>query len=287
MPSSNVGGFLIAFSSHYLTSPTTRFQVVSKAERTAALHGLTQHSTQVQIRFFIAVLQQMARADPMATLLSLAVGGSMQSQTEAKLASMDLKSPGLKSNVPSSPSARTFNTSATNRQSLAFDSSSSSSSPDSTNSVGNPRDVAATLAQQRTRLKAASNAAHRIPAPALASSGAGERGTWAGVSSLGQDTERDSSPTDLTVETMSSRPQSTVFSSPAFRSSRFDGGITSLDSLSPAMSNSWASMVNTPLLHMFQKPSSSAVNNNNNNATSHGQTVDFATAKLKRPVRRG
>ena len=36
-------------------------------------------------------------------------------------------------------------------------------------------------------------------------------------------------------------------------------------------------MVNTPLLHMFQKPSSSAVNKNN--ATSHGQADDLATAK--------
>ena len=87
----------------------------------------------------------------------------------------------------------------------------------------------------------------------------------------------------MTVKTRSSRPQSTDFSalsgSPAFRSPRPDG-VSSLDGLSPAMGDSWASMVNTPLLPMFQKPSSSAVNNNNNNATSHGQTVDLATAKL-------
>ena len=214
----------------------------------------------------------------MTALVSLADGGSMLTQMEAKLASMDLKSPGLNSNVPSSPSARTFNTSATNRQSLAFDSSPSSLSPGSTNSVGNPSDVAATLAQQRAKLKAASNTAHSIPAPALASSCAGERGTWAGVSSLGQDTERGSSPTDMTVETRSSRPPSTDFSSPAFRSLRLDGDVASLDGLSPAMSDSWASIMNTPLLPMFLKPSSSAVNTNN--ATSHGQTVDLATTKL-------
>ena len=283
MPSSNVSSFLVLSLSHDLTSlTTTGFKVLSEAERTAALYSLLQHSTQVQIRFFITVLQQMARADPMTALLSPAVGGSMQSQMEAKLASMNLKSPGLKSNMPSSPSARTFNTSATNRQSLAFDSSSSFLSPDSANSVGNPSDAAATLAQQRAKLKAASNAAHRISAPALASSG-GERGTWAGVSSLGQVAERDNSPTlDMTVETRSSRPQSTDFSalsgSPAFRSPRPDG-VSSLDGLSPAMGDSWASMVNTPLLPMFQKPSSSSVNNNNN-TSSIGQTVDLATAKL-------
>lgn len=51
------------------------FRVLSEAERTAALYSLLQHSTQVQIRFFITVLQQMARADPMTALLSPAVGG--------------------------------------------------------------------------------------------------------------------------------------------------------------------------------------------------------------------
>ena len=104
MPSSNVGSFLIVFSSHGFTSPTG-FKVLSEAERIAALCSLLQHSTQVQIRFFITVLQQMARADPMTVLLSPAVGGSMQSQMETELASMYLMSPRLKSNMPSSPSA--------------------------------------------------------------------------------------------------------------------------------------------------------------------------------------
>jgi len=40
------------------------FRVLSEAERTAALYSLLQSSTQVQIRFFITVLQQMARCDP-------------------------------------------------------------------------------------------------------------------------------------------------------------------------------------------------------------------------------
>ncbi|KAH8994171.1 hypothetical protein EDB86DRAFT_2927456 [Lactarius hatsudake] len=64
----------------------------------------------------------MARADPMTALLSPAVGDSMQSQMEAKL---NLKSPGLKSTMPGFPSSHAFNTSATNRQSLALDTSSS------------------------------------------------------------------------------------------------------------------------------------------------------------------
>ncbi|KAH8994156.1 hypothetical protein EDB86DRAFT_3078362 [Lactarius hatsudake] len=227
------------------------FKVLSEAERTAALYSLLQHSTQVQICFFITVLQQMARADSMTALLSPA------------------------STMPGSPSARTFNTSATNRQSLAFDSSSSFLSPDTANTVGNPSDAAATLAQQRAKLKAAGNAAHRISASALASSG--ERGTWAGV--LGQVAERDNSPTqEISMEPRSSRPQSTDFSGlsagSAFRSPRADGGTApgGLDGLSPAVGDSWASMVNTPLLPMFQKTSSDNSNN--------GQAVDLAAADL-------
>ncbi|KIL53793.1 hypothetical protein M378DRAFT_28858 [Amanita muscaria Koide BX008] len=52
------------------------------------LYSLLQHYTQVQIRLFITVLQQLAGSDPMMALLSLAMGGSMQSQMEAKLASI-------------------------------------------------------------------------------------------------------------------------------------------------------------------------------------------------------
>jgi SAM domain (Sterile alpha motif) len=236
----------------------------------------------VQIRFFITVLQQMARADPMTALLSPAVGGSMQSQMEAKLASMSLKSPGLKSTMPSSPSTRNFGSSANpNRQSLVFDSTSSFLSPDTANGVSSSADAAATLAQQRAKLKA-SNAAHRISAPALASS-AGERATWAAASSLGQVAERDNSPTqEITIEPKSSRPQSTDFSGIAananFRSPRPDGaptaGSSSLDTLSPVVGDSsWASMVNTPLMPMFQKPSAAA----NNTGPGPTQTVDLAT----------
>lgn len=46
------------------------FRVLSEAERTAALYSLLQHSSQVQIRFFITVLQQMAKKDPVGALLS-------------------------------------------------------------------------------------------------------------------------------------------------------------------------------------------------------------------------
>ncbi|KAJ5245921.1 hypothetical protein N7468_000904 [Penicillium chermesinum] len=46
------------------------FRVLSEAERTAALYALLQQTTQVQIRFFIQVLQQMAQSHPITGLLS-------------------------------------------------------------------------------------------------------------------------------------------------------------------------------------------------------------------------
>jgi hypothetical protein len=46
------------------------FRVLSEAERTAALYALLQQTTQVQIRFFIQVLQQMAKSHPMSNILS-------------------------------------------------------------------------------------------------------------------------------------------------------------------------------------------------------------------------
>src|ERR1700712_3391851 len=51
------------------------FRVLSEAERTAALYALLQQTTQVQIRFFIQVLQQMGKNHPMSGVLSPAAFG--------------------------------------------------------------------------------------------------------------------------------------------------------------------------------------------------------------------
>lgn len=182
----------------------------------------------------------------------------MQSQMEAKLASMSLKSPGLKSGLPSSPTARNFSGGMSNFL-----------SPDSASLNANSSDPAITLAQQRAKLKA-NNASHRISAPALGSA-VGDRNTWgSGSNQLGQVDERSSSPAqELTVPSPSlnnSRPKSTDFSgvANAFKSPRPELG----DGLSPLVSDSWASMVNTPLMPMFAKERST------------GQSLDAAAAKL-------
>ncbi|KAJ6477146.1 hypothetical protein C8R47DRAFT_1020587 [Mycena vitilis] len=214
------------------------FKVLSEAERTAALYSLLQHSTQVQIRFFITVLQQMARSDPMTALLSPAVGGSMQSQMEAKLAG--LKSPGLKSGLPASPTARNFNQSAANRQSL-METPNNYLSPESA-AIGQSPEAASTLAQQRAKLKAA-NAAHRISAPIMPSTG--DRNTW-GAGGLGQVAEANRAPSPTMGEDKGARPKSTEFTGRP---------LAQQEATVPAhaSSESWASMVTTPL-PMFGKP---------------------------------
>ncbi|GLB38180.1 putative sterile alpha motif containing protein [Lyophyllum shimeji] len=231
------------------------FKVLSEAERTAALYSLLQHSTQVQIRFFITVLQQMARSDPMTALLSPAMGGSMQSQMEAKLAS--LKSPGLKSGLPASPTTRNFTPG--NRSSLALDNSSNFLSPESAaNPTGN--DAAATLAQQRAKLKA-SNAAHRISAPVLSAGNVDGRPTWAAGPQLSQVSEQNASAQEIVVN--ASRPKSTEFSgSLSPRPGAIGGGEATVPS-----GDSWASMVNTPLIPMFKNDT-------------RNQTLDAAANKL-------
>lgn len=181
----------------------------------------------------------------------------MQSQMEAKLASMNLKSPGLKSNLPGSPTTRNFSGSAL---------SSSFLSPES---AANANDAATTLAQQRAKLKA-SNAAHRISAPALSSTIGADRNTWgSGSNQLGQVDERASSPAqEITIPApnSASRPKSTDFSglANALKSPRVDEG----DQLSPMPGGSWASMVNTPLIPIFK------------DTRNPGQSLDAAAQKL-------
>ncbi|KIO23887.1 hypothetical protein M407DRAFT_244636 [Tulasnella calospora MUT 4182] len=261
------------------------FRVLSEAERTAALYSLLQHSTQVQIRFFITVLQQMARSDPMTALLSPAMGSSMQSQMEAKLASMGLKSPGL----PQSPMRNSFGpgtpTSAS-RQSLSVDPS-TYLSPDSASKGNN--EAAAQLAQQRARLKANN---HRLSAPGpLISEGGRPQSLWS-QSSLAQVAERAPSPatSDLAPSSASVRPKSTDFTglasqfarSPRQASGSVDdtaGADLDLtmqelrlnDQLSPMVGGNWASMVNTPMVPMF---------GDGNALGGQATTLDAAASKL-------
>jgi hypothetical protein len=174
----------------------------------------------------------------------------MQSQMEAKLAS--LKSPGLKSSFPSSPTSRNFSGSAM-RQSVIPETSSNFLSPDSAAMSNHAKEEAAvTLATQRAKFKA-SNAAHRISAPVFASTGPDGKVNW-GPGSLAEQ-----QPIEEVVNSGgnsgSSRPKSTEFSGSRGASASNSGN----NEVSIPASDSWASMVNTPLIPMFNKKTATPV----------------------------
>ena len=92
MPSNNVCSLLIA-SFHDLTvSKGSRFSPKQSAQPFFTVF----HNILLKCRSTSSSpsCNKLARADPITALLSLAVGGIMQSQMEAKLVSMNLKSPG-------------------------------------------------------------------------------------------------------------------------------------------------------------------------------------------------
>ena len=211
MPSSNVCGLLI-ISFHDLTwYASVRDSLRSRASSRPLLYSLTTFYSSAN-----PLLHHRLTTNGQGRLHycypSPGVGGSMQSQ-EAKLASMNLKSPRLKSNMPGSTSARTFNTSTTSRQSLAFDSCLPSYP------LIPPILSAARATPRRTLLN--STPSSRPPAaPPIAyphrlsrlASSVGECSTWASVSPLGQVAERNNSLTqDISVDIRSSCTQTPTF----------------------------------------------------------------------------
>lgn len=196
------------------------FRVLSEAERTAALYSLLQESTQVQIRFFITVLQQMARSDPVGAFISpntanLALGD----QLEAKMAQLGIKTP--TSMKTASPGSRAFQ-----RQSTGFLSPNAASLYGS----GSP-DVSSALAAQRNKMKP-----NRTSAPGtMAMEGLSYGASPAKLEDVQENPMVPSTPRD--------RPHSDIT-----RSSR-SGGNALDEALSPlGVGGSWASMVNTPIM---------------------------------------
>jgi hypothetical protein len=86
------------------------FRVLSEAERTAALYALLQQTTQVQIRFFIQVLQQMAKSHPMSGVLSPANFGEkdpMSNRLSDAMSKLNVESSrNSLGRIPPSPSAK-------------------------------------------------------------------------------------------------------------------------------------------------------------------------------------
>lgn len=270
------------------------FRVLSEAERTAALYSLLQESTQVQIRFFITVLQQMARSDPMSALLSPSMNSEWSprpdslpspgtpwlhllttqshlpsfsslpltalTETDSMAEQMEAKlaSLGLKSpggmKSPASPSTRGFA-----RQSDAFLSPQTAQMYSPGGAAG---EAAATLAAQRAKLKA-----NRVSAPGTFT---GDQRNFTG-GSLDQVREQrggspnpldDSSRTPLGSESSLMRPKSIDGLSQANTNVSTPRRAGPLDNeLSPIPnSGNWSSMVNTPLNNLFDDNQTANIN---------------------------
>ncbi|KAG2223009.1 hypothetical protein INT45_012308 [Circinella minor] len=68
------------------------FRFLSETERTATIYTLLQHSSQVQIRFFISILQQLMKRDPLHSFLTPAnPEQDMQSQLAGAVAKMEME----------------------------------------------------------------------------------------------------------------------------------------------------------------------------------------------------
>ncbi|KAI9684058.1 MAG: Flap-structured DNA-binding and RNA-binding protein [Bathelium mastoideum] len=254
------------------------FRVLSEAERTAALYALLQQTTQVQIRFFIQVLQQMAKSHPMSGVLSPANFGEKDPMSQKMSDAMSkLSVEGSRNSLglgrpPPSPSAK--------RNSGLDASTINSMFPD----------AAAAIAKQKAEFTQHTGTA---PTSNRNSAAIGDRTSYHGPSlSNSESTKKENHqappPSPWTSrgtdnQNASVRPKSSSghqpmgqFTQPppsaGLRSGRpsqlgNDGSVqnTTLNAAEPpnsgmsvfspyAQSGNWASMVNTPMVSNFNQP---------------------------------
>lgn len=252
------------------------FRVLSEAERTAALYSLMQSLNQVQIRFFITVLQQMARSDPMISLLSPAFNPgsqSMEQQMEAKLSQLSLKS-------PASPVVRQFaNQSLGSNLNVASNESFLSPNSALFHESNHVNEAANLLSAQRAKLNAKS--ANRVSAPGqlLGANTSLKSPRWGNVPGPVEEEAQSGSSSpkpkningDLSISQSSLHP--TITRTPNVSSFL---GIES--QLSPIMGGSWASQVNTPLVPMFSNKDSSVDSATQNAADTSSRLAQWGVA---------
>lgn len=249
------------------------FRVLSEAERTAALYALLQQTTQVQIRFFIQVLQQMGKNHPMSGVLSpanfdkdpmsnrlsdamnkLSVDGSRNSLTRPPATPSAKRHSGLDPSTinamfPDAAAAiatekakytqQTGNPPSSNRNSAAYDSRTSLAAP----TISGPGD-------------ATENNGPPPPSPwgSRSNDQAARPKSSSGQPPMGQFMQPPPSAGLRSPRTQisgTSNLQNTTINAP-------DNQGTDLPLLSPynAGNGNWASMVNTPMVPSFNTASS-------------------------------
>ncbi|EKD13046.1 SAM domain-containing protein [Drepanopeziza brunnea f. sp. 'multigermtubi' MB_m1] len=254
------------------------FRVLSEAERTAALYALLQQTTQVQIRFFIQVLQQMGKNHPMSGVLSPANFDKDPMSSRLTDAMGKLSTDGSRNSLgrpPPTPVAK--------RHSGLDPSTINAMFPDAAAAIATEK---AKFAQQTGNLPSSNRnsaaydprtslTAPTISGPADASENSGVPSSPWGIRNNDQATKPKSSndqppmgqfmqpaPSAGLRATSGGKIQSTTVSTP-------DNQGQDMSVLSPynAGNGNWASMVNTPMVANF-----------NNGGSSQADMVANATA---------
>ncbi|KAI0402893.1 VTS1 protein [Xylaria palmicola] len=244
------------------------FRVLAEAERTAALYALLKQTTQVQIRFFIQVLQQMGKNHPMSGVLSSPATFDKDPMSSRLSEAMNKLNPGSARNslsLPQPPAKRHSGLDPSAINSMFPDAAAAIATEKArfTQTTGNqpPSNRNSTAVDPRGSLVAPTISG---PSEGIDASGQNPNSPW--VSSHDQGTSRPKSsssgqpPMGQFVQPppsaglRSPRPQlgansniqSTTLNAP-------DKSASDLPLLSPygAGSGNWASMVNTPMNSTF------------------------------------
>ncbi|KAE8448396.1 Flap-structured DNA-binding and RNA-binding protein [Mollisiaceae sp. DMI_Dod_QoI] len=245
------------------------FRVLSEAERTAALYALLQQTTQVQIRFFIQVLQQMGKNHPMSGVLSPANFDKDPMSNRLSDAMNKLSVDGSRNSLsrpPATPSAKRHSGLDPSTINAMFPDAAAAIATEKakfTQQTGNPPSSNRNSAAYDAR---ASMTAPTIsgPADAAENNGAPSPSPWgsrnndqaarpkssSGQTPMGQFMQPPRSP--IAPISGNTNLQSTTINAP-------DNQGQDLPLLSPynAGNGNWASMVNTPMVPSFNAANSS------------------------------
>jgi SAM domain (Sterile alpha motif) len=236
------------------------FRVLTEAERTAALYSLLQQATQVQIRFFLTVLQQMASKTPINHLLSPASFEKGKSCHFTMIADLDA----MQQKLNSAMSQLTFDNPPrrTNSNPPVTPSPRNSRHLDPSTIQAMFPDAAAALAHQRSLLTSNRNSMNGLPATNAPSAANAPRSPalQAAKDAWPSSTETPMKIRPRSAELASWQGTATPPISQNIKSPRVQNQSTpsiTEDLTSPfgiPGGGSWASMVNTPVVPMFQNP---------------------------------
>ena len=278
------------------------FRVLSEAERTTTLYSLLQQATQVQIRFFITILGQMQKSDPVGALLSPAVFDKdfmasridkdnasrfhsssrafppvqqQQQQSQSQQQPQPQTSATATALFPDAAAALAHHRARLSSRQLAVNSPTNNSSTPGAPQAdwrSSPRS-AGLRPEAGSAWGDRSSAFNRTNKPLRPRSADLSMLSWQNINQYGSST---------TSSTLAQPPTPLSSSYSPLRSSQNNTteNLPSYDPLSPFVGGSWASMVNTPMTTMFSQ-------NHNQLLPSTNLSTEFANMAIQSPQKTG